>query len=360
MPVLTRLLKGLDAWLGPAIVRILPRSRGRLPGAPRRIGIIRPGGIGDAVLLAPALACLQARFPAARITVLAERRNAAVFDLAPQVATTWCYDRPAGMTRFCRQQYDILIDSEQSHYLSAVLARAVRARVRIGFATNARQQLFDLCIPYSHGDHETTSFLRLLTPLGISPRRPPAPPFLTLPRPAVARAERLLAPVGHRRFACIFPGASIRERRWGADRFHQVARSLVAQGIGITVVGGQADRRQGERIVRNIAPALNLAGSTSLLETAAVLARAALLVSGDSGILHLAVGLGIPTVSLFGPGIAEKWAPQGGRHVVINKGLPCSPCTRFGSTPPCPRNTACLAAITPAEVANAAVRLLEG
>ena len=80
---------------------------------------------------------------------------------------------------------------------------------------------------------------------------------------------------------------------------------------------------------------LILAGMTSLAETAAVIQKCALLVSGDSGVLHIAAGLGVPTVSIFGPGRVEKWAPQGEHHVVVTKRLTCSPCTMFGTTPPC-------------------------
>ncbi|MFH1027028.1 MAG: glycosyltransferase family 9 protein, partial [Pseudomonadota bacterium] len=103
---------------------------------------------------------------------------------------------------------------------------------------------------------------------------------------------------------------------------------------------------------------LNLAGKTSLQDTAAIMDRSALLVSGDSGVLHIAAGLGKPTVSLFGPGRSEKWAPQGDRHIVINRQLPCSPCTTFGTTPSCPRDAECLRSITPDEVANAVTMLL--
>jgi ADP-heptose:LPS heptosyltransferase len=103
---------------------------------------------------------------------------------------------------------------------------------------------------------------------------------------------------------------------------------------------------------------LNLAGRTSLAESAAIIDRSALLLSGDSGVLHIAVGLGKPTVSLFGPGRSEKWAPRGDRHIVINRHLPCSPCTTYGTTPPCPHNAQCMRDITVEEVANSVMMLL--
>ncbi|HEY4744517.1 MAG TPA: glycosyltransferase family 9 protein, partial [Desulfuromonadaceae bacterium] len=158
-------------------------------------------------------------------------------------------------------------------------------------------------------------------------------------------------------FVTMFPGASIPERRWGADRFRSVVDLLASFGIRVVVVGGREDKDQGEEIVAGGA-GINLAGRTSLSETAAVIQRSALLVSGDSGVLHIAVGLGKPTVSLFGPGRARKWAPRGERHVAITKELPCSPCTTFGTTPPCPMDAQCMKEITVDEVFNAVMMLL--
>lgn len=122
-------------------------------------------------------------------------------------------------------------------------------------------------------------------------------------------------------------------------------------------MGGKEDRQQGDMIAGG-GLGLNLAGLTSLPETAAVIQQSSLLLSGDSGVLHIAVGLGVPTVSLFGPGMVKKWAPQGDRHIVINKGLPCSPCTTFGTTPHCPIDTQCMRNITVDEVVNAVTMLL--
>ncbi|MRR37660.1 glycosyltransferase family 9 protein, partial [bacterium] len=68
--------------------------------------------------------------------------------------------------------------------------------------------------------------------------------------------------------------------------------------------------------------------------------------------------LGIPTVSLFGPGRAKKWAPRGDNHIVVNKHLPCSPCTTFGYTPKCHINARCMADISVDEVEQAVMTLL--
>jgi ADP-heptose:LPS heptosyltransferase len=91
-----------------------------------------------------------------------------------------------------------------------------------------------------------------------------------------------------------------------------------------------------------------------------LIGEAELVVCSDTGVLHLAYGIGTPAVSLFGSGIEPKWAPPGRHYRSINKHLSCSPCTLFGETPPCPIGIACMAAITVEEVQRAAWELLEG
>lgn len=349
------LIKLVDRVLGSLLARLLPTMT-NCPTSPRRILLIRPGGIGDAVLLAPAIGALRKKFPEATITVLAEKRNAGVFALIPGVDAVLRYDVPKEFLAAFRLRPDLAIDTEQYHRLSAVVARLTGAGTLIGFGTNERARLFHHAIPYSHDDYEADSFGHLLAPLGITPSASLDTPFLSVPSAAQTRATQLLAPLAGRPIVTLFPGASIPERHWGAERFAQVAGQLAHHGYGIVVVGGREDAAAGRAITA--ANGLNLAGQTTLAESAAIIAQSALLISGDSGVLHLGVGVGTPTLSLFGPGIAAKWAPRGPRHQLLNQHLPCSPCTRFGSTPKCPRQVACLQQITPVAVVEAALALL--
>lgn len=346
-------LKKIDGAVGSLLARFWPRpSRANIPlHSPRRLLLIRPGGIGDAVLLVPAIRAFKVAFPDCEVTVLAERRNGAVFALCPDVAQVLLYDRPRQLLVAMRRRYDLIIDTEQWHRLSAVVARLIRSELKIGFATNERQRLFNIAVSYAHENYEADSFLRLLEPLGVNGQQVDFP-FLTVPEPFEKRAGEALVSLAGRPFVTLFPGASIPERRWGAEKFHCLAVRLNEEGLPVVVVGGPQDREAGEAILEGC-QGINLAGKTSLAETAAVLQRSRLLVSGDSGVLHLAVGLDVPTVSLFGPGIAAKWAPRGEKHIVLNKNLPCSPCTRFGYTPPCPEGGRCIQEIALDEVVEA-------
>jgi lipopolysaccharide heptosyltransferase II len=350
-----KLMKTIDRIFGTLLARLmspLPKGDDLIPHS---LLIIRPGGIGDAVLLIPAINALKDHFPDIRITVLAEKRNASTFKLCPHVNEVLHYDKPKELLKALRWSYDVVIDTEQWHRLSAVVARLIRPAISIGYATNEREKLFTHPVSYSHDDYEAVSFLKLLTPLGIEVATEIMTPFFIVPETSRCNSGTLLESLQGRPFVTIFPGASIPERRWGTERFAAVAQRLSAEGIAVVVVGGQGEQTDGDRIVAGSC-GLNLAGKTSLTETAAIVEKSSVLLTGDSGVLHMAVGLGTPTVSLFGPGISKKWAPKGAGHVVINKDLPCSPCTRFGYTPKCPINAKCLADVTVDEVFDAVAR----
>ncbi|MBE0577404.1 MAG: glycosyltransferase family 9 protein [Desulfuromonadales bacterium] len=352
-------LKKLDEAIGSFLARLWPRPKqpGLLPVPVSSMLLIRPGGIGDAVLLVPVIEHLWDLFPAARIVVLAEKRNSGAFALCPGIDRILCYDRPRELFAALASSYDVVIDTEQWHRLSALVARSTRSWLKIGYATNERRRLFTHPVDYSHDNYEQNSFFELLKPLGIEPPATIPPAFLAIPASDQETADKLLGTVSEQPFVVIFPGASIPERCWGAEKFQQLAIRFLDEGFAVVVVGGKQEIAAGNAIAAG-SSALNLADKTSLSGTAGILKRSQLLVSGDSGVLHLGVGLGKPTVSLFGPGIAAKWAPRGEQHIVINHKLPCSPCTRFGTTPPCPIGAKCIQDITVDEVCMAAQELL--
>ncbi len=352
-----QLLKFIDRTFGSLLTCLLTAPRSQPLRAPNKILIIRPGGIGDAVHLLPAINMLRKNFPEAVIDILAEKRNGAVFSLTHDVTTVFHYDNFPELLRIFKGRYDLVIDTEQWHHLSAVIARFVGASATIGYATNERKKLFTHAVQYSHDDYEAGSFCNLLDPLSIVSQADFSSPYLAAPVSALENAVKLLGELTKRPFVTLFPGSSIPERRWGVLNFIGLAEKLYGKSIPFVVIGGREDCSGGDRIAAR-GYGLNLAGKTSLLETAALIDLSSLLISGDSGILHIGVGLGKPTISLFGPGLAKKWAPRGDNHIVINKCLPCSPCTMFGTTPPCPINAKCMADISVDEVIAAVEKLL--
>jgi len=353
-------LKKLDSIVGPLCARALPAlsSGNQSSLIVQKVLFIRPGGIGDAVLLIPTIQALKINYPQATIEVLAEKRNGAVFDLAPEVKQVFCYDHWSDWRQLLTRRYDIIIDSEQWHYLSAIIARLIRSKKKIGFGTNDRRRLLTDVVSYRQDKYEQQTFLDLLSPLGLKPESMGLAPFLQIPAAIREKTSELLSELQNCSFVVLFPGASIAERRWKIEYFAELATRISTRGYGVILVGGSEDCEAGQRIAEADSTIIDLTGKTSLMVTAAILRRSILLVSGDSGVLHLGVGLDRATVSLFGPGISAKWAPQGEHHRVINHHLPCSPCTRFGTTPLCPIAGRCIQDISVDEVFSAVASLL--
>jgi ADP-heptose:LPS heptosyltransferase len=351
-----RFIKCLDSLLGEPITQLLPEPLYSPSIQVRTILIIRPGGIGDALLLAPTVKLLRSYYSDASITILAERRNAGAFSLIPLINRLILYDKFTDFIHLLDSKYDLVIDTEQWHRMSAVIARAVSSQMKIGFDTNNRRRLFTHPVPYSQDDYEAQSYINLLKPLAITEIFDHLSPFLTIPDSALVEIDPLLGSVISP-YIAIFPGASVKERRWGIDKFRSLVQFISGSGYSPVIIGGAEDKNSGEAIL-STSNGLNLAGKTSIAGTAAVIARSRLLVSGDSGVLHIAAGLGIPTVALFGAGIAKKWAPLGVNHRVLNRGLSCSPCTLFGTTPVCTSAVRCLNEIEAQEVYEAINTLL--
>jgi heptosyltransferase II len=351
-----RFLKNLDRYLGNTAVFLMRKSKPAPWHMPRNILFIRPGGIGDAVFLLRAIRAVKDRYPSCSITVLAEKRNASIFSFSGAVTRILLYDRVPDLFAAIRGGFDVVIDTEQWHRLSAVIARLTGASLLVGFGTNNRKKLFTHPISYSHDSHESESFLALLEPLGISSVEP-LESLLEIPPQVGVEIEKRLAVLAGKPYIVLFPGASIPERRWGTEKFRQLARRIHSWGFPVVVVGGRDDALAGNDIVSSGA-GLNFAGKTTLAETSAIIARSRLLVTGDSGLLHIAAELKVPTVSLFGPGIEKKWAPRDERHIVLNKHLSCSPCTSFGYTPKCQSGARCLALITVEDVERAVRQIL--
>ena len=158
---------------------------------------------------------------------------------------------------------------------------------------------------------------------------------------------------------CLFPGATINERLWPEKRWANVIDWIAHNNLRPILIGGSKEYTQCKKIMGycKTSSGINLCSTLSIIETAGLFKQAKLLISTDSGILHLGVLCNIPTISLFGSGISDKWAPKGDNHSVIKKNLDCSPCTRFGTTPPCPNKKVCMHKITPEDVIKNIIKI---
>ena len=341
-----KLCDGLFGTVFLSVATFLIKPKFEIKKNPSKFLIIRPGGIGDAVLLFPALKTLKENYPNSQIDVLAEKRNSDVFKFCCYVDNLFLYDSLNFFTIFQRT-YDLVIDTEQWHKLSSVIGYLTKAPQRIGFNTNNRAKLHTTSVDYSQKDYEVNSFLNLVSVVCNKVAEfNPNEQFIKL-----RKNETFLGTLktSNQVKVGIFFGATVNERKWGIENFSRLTNKLIEKGFAVIVLGGKADKADMNHYSSQITKKdnlIDLVGKTSLEETACVISKLDVLVSGDSGLMHLAYALGIKTVSLFGAGIEKKWAPKSLGSTAINKNLRCSPCTEFGYTPKCPYNVKCLRKIS--------------
>ncbi|MFQ5561159.1 MAG: glycosyltransferase family 9 protein [Nitrospinota bacterium] len=366
------ILKALDTVVGGLLAVFLGHfltRRARNPRFPQKAKclIIRPGGIGDAVSLIPAINSIKECHPHWKIDVLAEKRNGEVFSACKSVSKIYLYDRKLELLRCLSKRYDVAIDTEQWHRLSALTA-LFSSPFTIGFETNERGKLFSIPCKYSLDTNEIESFMQLTE--WVSQKKSPrdlffAPPFLT---PGVDVSEtnvKKIGRLGKGKRVCISVGGSIPEKIWEKDSFITLINRLFQRGINVILIGGAEEKQMARQINNGLLfsenlnkKILDLTGDTTLLETAAIMRKTDLLLCGDTGILHLGAAIGIPTLSLFGPGNPRKWAPRGRRHKHLTGDAPCSPCSKFGYTPKCSKDALCIKTISVSDVERAVLFLL--
>ena len=369
-------LKCLDATIGlilcwtVGVIRYLarqdrPASGGPMDKAVRRVLVVRPGGMGDMVLLLPVLKALRLRYPGLILHLVCEKRNRDILKLAGLSDQAILYDANplALLWSLPRGQYDVAIDTEQFHYFSALMTLLSRAPVRIGFKINpGRNLLYTHLVNYDLEGYEADQFMRLLGPLGIT-EAVPVDGCLevaadSIPTESLGQIERLEVA---RRLVVVHAGSTNRYKLWAPEK---VAELILALGkdptLSFVLLGNGGERSLADQIVGRVGMdgrVLSLVGRLTVAQSAAVIHRAALFVGGDSGLAHVAVALGAPTVVWFGPSDSQKWGVRGPRNKVVRKPLACAPCFIFGYHKLC-RTVACMREIAVGDVLNACWSIL--
>ncbi|MDA0990936.1 MAG: glycosyltransferase family 9 protein, partial [Verrucomicrobia bacterium] len=298
---MSRLFKFIDATLGFALCKLIGLLRhvlGRPELAPdpeaaavRRILFIRPGGLGDMIMALPVLHALHEHLPQAIVDVICESRNRDALRLTPLNGKVFLYDRyPLTLIRqLLTMRYDVVIDSEQFHNSSALMAIASGAPVRIGFKINpARLHLYTHLINYDVNGYERDQFAALLKPLTGNSTVPPLHGLLDgavlNPLPATL-ADRC----GDHRVVAISPGSRNRYKHWDTPKLVALIETLADQQWIPVLIGSRAEKQQAREIVQHVrcSSLIDCVGDLPLADTAALLRRANLFLGCDSGLAHL-------------------------------------------------------------------------
>ncbi|GIW06251.1 MAG: ADP-heptose--LPS heptosyltransferase [Dehalococcoidia bacterium] len=361
------------------VLAVAQRLADRPPGHVRQILVIRLDLLGDVVLSLPAVRALRVAYPEAEITMLVRPAAADLARRCPAVDHVLVFDpdrlRPSGepfapatwrallatIRTIRRAQFDLAIGL--FGVWASLFAIASAAPVRVGYRREGFPFAYTTALGgrrYRPVRHETDFCLRLARAAGGIVR--PGHDLVAMPEDR-AGADRLLRAAGWdgRPLVAVNAGsASGDAKRWTPDGWRELIGRLQAAGAAVALVGAPADRSLAERIASGLSPApLNLAGRTSIPELVGVLDRAALVISGDSGPLHLAAALGVPVVAIHGPSDPRISGPRSPRAVVVRLNLPCSPCYDATYPAECPLgHHRCMRDLTSARVAGAVEPLL--
>jgi heptosyltransferase-2 len=323
---------------------------------PDRILVRAPNWVGDVVLSLPALRDLRRLFPAARLEVLARPWVAELYGAVPGVdAATESRGHRADVESV-RGRFDAGVLLPNSFASALVLFRA-GVPERWGYATDGRGMLLTRRCrvpPGVRGRSQVYYYRAMLEGLGLAVGGAPDA-SLACPEEWSARGLALLGDDGP--WIGVNPGAFYgTAKRWPSQRF-AAAADLVARRIGarVAVVGGAGERPLGEAVADGLrAPSRVLCGETSLGDLVGVLARLRLLLTNDSGPMHLAAALGTPVVAVFGSTDEAETAPVSPRARVVRERVECAPCLLRE----CPIDHRCMSRVGADRVASTALELL--
>ena len=293
--------------------------------------IVRLGALGDIIHAVPAAAALRAAFPASRIDWLVDGRHRPMIDLVTVVDHAVVLERsslPGWMDvagRMRQVRYDVAIDL-QGLLKSALLARASGAARVLGFSIwhlrekTARPFYSETSrdeVPSGEPDHVIHKNLRLLGALGVTETRIRFP-LANVESRALNDVRTTLG--GDRPFALINPGAAWPNKRWPPERFGELAAFLRdVRGLPSFVLWGPGEEGLAGAVVEASGGAARVAPPTGLSDLLALSRAASLMISGDTGPLHIAAAAGTPTVSLFGPTDPHRNGPWSSDDVAISR-----------------------------------------
>jgi heptosyltransferase-2 len=327
-----------------------------------------PNWVGDAVLAIPAMKAVREHFRNAQITLLVRPWVAGLFTSAPFVDRVWSEPRPSSIAEWSRitrairdRHFDLAVLFPNS-FESALMMFAGRVPNRFGYATDGRSLLLTNAITRTDSGneaHQVHYYLDLVKNFF----KPDKDPSIEIDATAQERAEarRLLAEHGierQDRFLVLNPGAAYGSaKRWDELRFAEAGDRFAKEfGLSVAVIGSASEIPAAERVRAQMkSPAAILSGKTTLETLMGVLAECSLMITNDSGPMHIAAALGTPTVAVFGSTDERVTGPVGAQTRIVKTPVDCSPCLLRE----CPIDHRCMERVSVSDVYRAARELLQ-
>jgi heptosyltransferase-2 len=298
----------------------------------RSILLLRHDRVGDMVLSTPVFRALKTRYPDANITVLASETNQEILLNNPNVDEILIYKGIRNFTPEVRKKkFDMAIDLFLTHDMKQAFMTCLSGAVyRLGFRDSGRELFFNMRCPAARPQKRMVDHLSDLAIASGSETTDNEPEiFLSEQEKEWAQSELSQRGLKRALIVAVHPGAFYPSQRWPAERFGESAQQIIeSYGAAVLIFGGKNERHLLEKIRVAAGDRSHIFCGLSLRQFIALLDRCSLLVCNNSGPLHIASALQIPTVSMTGPTVVPLWLPKGKSHIAVNRELPCSPCNR--------------------------------
>ena len=327
-----------------------------------KILLIRLSSLGDIVLTTPAIRAVRANFPNAHIAMLVAKQSADVLRENPHLDEIITFDRLAKnkdtgemwrVIRLLRERKFTLAIDLQRKFRTEILMYLSGAPQRVG-----KGRLCSVRVAEKGNKHATAHYFDLLHAAGIPAAYPQLELFLAESerKDAVQRLKAAGIVDGQLKVG-LFPGAGWKLREWMPARFAAIGDRLVEHfNAEVLIFGGQHESELVKTVMNLMEMrSIPFAGNLQIRQLAACIEQCDLFVTNDTGPMHIAAGVGTPTLSLFGPGNHIRFQPLGASHQIIRHAVPCSPCKQF--TNKCKDNI-CMKGIGVDEVWHAISRTL--
>lgn len=319
-------LRIADRYVGIPLIAafaLVPKRRRPPDEAVRHIGILKTAAIGDTLLLAGIPDALKSRFPAARVTLVCGPSNAAAANLlgpaVDEVVTIDPMNPLSALARLRTLSLDVMLECGPWPRLDALLGVLSGARYVVGFraARQGRHHGFDRVVQHDSNAHQLENFRALARAIGVE----------SFPEPRLigsrAAPSDWQVPASYVVFHPWSGGYMGEVKEWRTSNWVELGRRLQRDGdTTIVISGGPADVERSIQITDALeaagCDARNLAGRFSLVELSSILLSSRAVISVNTGVMHLAALLGVPTLSLEGPVPVKRWGPIGpSAHSVV-------------------------------------------
>lgn len=319
----------------------------------KKILIIGLSCLGDNLLLTPAIAKIREAFKDAEIDIIVGLRGVDFAKENPWFSRCIVFDKHKSIFRFIgmvnKNRYDLIVD-----FRNSLLPFFLRGKYKLSFYkqellseknyTHESKRMLDFVAPYFGKERDIHLFF----------------PIAKKDRDVVEERLKSMGIKNSDIRVVLNPGAGGSGKQWAKEKFAALAKELLKTygDIKIFITGVESEKNLGEEIKNlvNSSSVYNLAGKTSLKELAALLEKTDLIITNDSGTMHMAAAVNCPVVAVYGPTNPYRYGPVGTKNVVVHSRLDCFPCKNRRR---CRKNFLCLEKISVEQVLRAAMLILD-